>query len=145
MIFLNTNSINIEIKHLYLYMFDLYFLNLFELFLKLKKNKKNLIYFKFVLNKLINKYNINILFLFDFQNLNFFYKLTQSINLPVVGFQKLNSNNQIFDYSIFVSHINIYTKYIFLNEISSLYFFAKKNKQFFFLKKFLFYFFKKLI
>ena len=86
-IFFNGDLLVAEIKSLYYYLHTYNFFNIYDLLLKFLKKSKSKVFLKIILNKIITKYNINIMVLLNFNNLHFFYKIAQSCNLPIVGLQ----------------------------------------------------------
>lgn len=132
----NPNNLLDEINTFYFYTLNYNFLNIYKKLLLLKK-KESKNFFIFIVHKLIKKYNINLMLLLDYKNLNFYYNISKNCNLPIIGLQTLKDSNSLIDYPILFSNINIFTKYLVICEISAIYIQSKKDKQ----KKLLIYFF----
>lgn len=132
----NANNLLDEINTFYFYSLNYNFLNIYKKLLLLKK-KESKNFFIFIIHKLIKKYNINLMLLLDYKNLNFYYNIAKNCNLPIIGLQTLKNSYNLIDYPILLSNINIFTKYLFICEMSAIYLQSKKDKQ----KKLIMYFF----
>jgi len=94
--------------------------------------------FKHFFRLFLKKQNFNLIFLYDlnyYKLNNFFFK---SLNKPIIGFQSLQTANNVYTYSIICNTSNILNYYLIYLTINKIYMLNLINRQ----KIFFFHFFK---